>query len=353
MDYRRDTRGMALRRKEREFGKTLKNIPNKIGPIGWLLVIVGMLCVCVAVYFGTNVISNPDVEALSTHVIDQSHVKHLVAAAAAEAESAAEETKVAVVGGTIQSDWKNLSGYSWGQYPLELYPLSVCGELGSSEKSILKCWGDAGQAYSLMQLDYRYDLVPFMKQAYDKNPVAWKGFAPFTNVPPASASLVSNAGIRDAFNFCYINYPEVYMEDMPNFFTARYLYSAGVKSRLDAAGIKLEEHSVYVSAALLSCNVNCGEITGTQNFIKAGATNDMSDEELLNCIYTGWRMYRSSGKWSKSGARLALDKSGEEGLALKFLRGEADPTTFNNTKTCSWGAGWDGANSVHISRKGS
>ena len=156
-----------------------------------------------------------------------------------------------------------------------------------------------------------------------------------------------NEDIVKAFNFCYDNYPSEYMRTQPNFMVQEYLFTNQVQDRLATAGINLEEHSVYVSAALLSCNVNCGYVTGTKNFIAAGARNDMTDEELLNCIYTGWRMYRSKSSWSKHGARLALNKSGEEGMALALLHGES-ATTFDISKTCSWGAGWDGPNSTKI-----
>lgn len=249
-------------------------------------------------------------------------------------------------------NWSGLSNKYWGSWPIELFVLSTCGEMGSSEAAILKCNGDKGQAYSIMQLDYRYDLVPFMQQAYAKDPVAWSGFANYINLKAGDSSLKSNQGIIDAFNSCYKNYPDVYFDFLPDFFVNRYYNNDNVKSRLDAAGINLENHSIYVAGALISCNINCGEITGTQNFIKAGAKDDMSDEELLNCVYTGWRMYRKSAKWAKSKHRLALDKTGEEGLALQLLHGDVDPLTYDNTKTCSWGAGWDGPNSARLAHDG-
>ena len=247
------------------------------------------------------------------------------------------------------SDSNKLSGYYWGNYPLELFTLSTSGERGSSEKDILACVGDKGQAYGLMQLDYRYDLVPFMKESYQLNSTAWSGFAEFQNVSIGDKILVNNQKIIDAFNACYKNYPEEYMKIQPNFMAEKYLYKSNVNKLLADAGIDLSHHSVYVSAALLSCNINCGEVTGTKNFIKAGAKDSMTDAELLNCVYTGWRMYRKSATWASHNHRLATDKSGEEGEALKLLSG--DNSAISGKWGTQYGAGWDGDNSVKIAVK--
>lgn len=348
MEYRRDYKVKNKSRKRTTLKyKRYKSTYTLVGGIG-------ALCLAVGLYFGTDIFSDPGVDVIALAPDSSQYRKEVVLAENSISQQVAgqkEENQSTNTGGTSggsQHDyWDNLSGYYWGDYPMELFTLSTCSERGSSDAAIHECWGDHGQAYSLMQLDYRYDLVPFMQQSYAANSEAWKGFAHFLDYKPKDSRLVYNRDIVNAFNYCYDNYPTEYMKTQPNFMVEEYLYTKPVQDRLDAAGIKLEEHSVYVSAALLSCNINCGYVTGTKNFIAAGARNDMTDEELLNCVYTGWRMYRKKSSWSKHGARLALDKSGEEGMALALLHGES-ATTFDNSKTCSWGAGWDGPNSTKI-----
>lgn len=329
------------------------------GPVKCFLVGIAGIVSVVALMFGTSVFTNPEIEMISSDFVVSQHDKEQIIAYSENSRREPTETKTdsgnkITTGSSTYGGWENLSGYYWGDYPIELYFLSTIGERGSSEASILACKGDAGQAYGLMQLDYRYDLVPFMREAYAADPVAWAGFQPYLGLEPKDSTLVNNQGIVDAFNYCYTNYPDVYMKIQPNFFAKKYYFeNTDVLSRLENAGIDLSQHNIIVTAALISCNINCGSITGTNNFIKAGARNDMTDEELLNCVYTGWRMYRTNPKWSAHGARLATDKSGEEGVALQYLRGEIDIAIFDNSKTCSYGAGWDGPNSVRLAQGGS
>lgn len=350
MDFKRKIN----KKSETELSRTLRGVKSRHSKSLALLGVIGCLLTVAGLWFGTEYMSDPEVD--ETFLLDASpFVRKHVVVAEDSAESFLESSQQGgsnepiKTGSATYGNWNNLSGYYWGDYPLELYPLSTMCERGCSDAAILACVGDKGQAYGLMQLDYRYDLVPFMKEAYASNPTAWQGFAPFINLQPGDATLVGNQGIIDAFNYCYQNYPEVYMEKQPNFFVKEYLYNDEVTAILNAHNFKLDDHSVFVAAALMSCNINCGYITGTQNFFKAGATNEMSDEELLNCVYTGWRMYRTASKWAQTNHRLAIDKTGEEGVALQFLHGEIDITTFDNSKTCAFGAGWDGPNAVRIS----
>lgn len=353
MDFKRDVWRGKLKKiqneqisKVRRFSAVHKGSLILLGCISGLVTVTG-------VWFGTGYLSDPEVNEVA--ILQQAPYvrKNIVvnSDAAKDKEDGKSDLSASVGGSTTFGGWDNLCGYYWGDYPLELYTLSTAGERGCSDKHILECVGDYGQAYGLMQLDYRYDLVPFMKDSYSSNPEAWQGFAQFQGYAPEDPRLVNNQAIIDAFNYCYLNYPEVYMEKQPNFFVQEYLYNDVVTAILDANGFKLEDHSVFVAAALMSCNINCGYVTGTKNFFRAGANNNMSDEELLNCVYVGWRMYRTAPKWGLTNHRLALDKTGEEGFALQLLHGDVEVTTFNNSATCTYGAGWDGPNAVRISKR--
>lgn len=326
---------------------------------GTLILVAGILlmCVCITVWFATPMFSDPDFDigvmlSLNSKYKKTVSVNGVISSNKDIKYPEGNNSTTITPGSTHYGGWDNLSGYYWGKYPIELYILSTIGERGCSEAAIHACSGDYGQAYGLMQLDYRHDLVPFMRASYASDPVAWKGLEPFLSLEPRDPSLVNNQGIVDAFNFCYDNYPEKYMEFQPNFMVDMYLFSPIVKKLMEDNGFNIEDHSVFVTAALLSCNINCGDETGTRNFFKAGATNSMSDEELLECVYNGWRMYRTASKWTQHGHRLATDGSGEHGIALQLVRGEIDVTTFDNSKSCNYGAGWDGPNAVRISTKG-
>ncbi len=73
--------------------------------------------------------------------------------------------------------------------------LSIAGE--SSGGQIIA--GDRGRAYGLCQFDYRYDLVDFMRWAYERHPSLWQEFAEYTEKNARDVSLVENAGIVQAF----------------------------------------------------------------------------------------------------------------------------------------------------------
>lgn len=347
-----------VRRESSSLKRTVRGVVKRNKKLVILLSTIGSACLIVLVWFGTSALSDPDFE-LDVAMGVTPPTKKVVSVNAevvidtmetTDETKEQEDTGTTLPAQTTYGNWTNLCGRYWGDYPLELYVLSTMCERGCSEAAILKCSGDRGRAYGLMQLDYRYDLVPFMKEAYRSNPEAWAGFAEFQGCSPGDAVLVGNQKIIDGFNFCYKNYPQTYMEMQPNFFVEKYLYNPVVLKYMENNNFKMEEHSIFVAAAIMSCNINCGYETGISNFFKAGARNDMSDEELLDCVYSGWRMYRSAEKWRYHNARLATDGSGEQGVALQLLHGEIEVTTFNNSKTCKFGAGWDGPNAVRISR---
>lgn len=173
-----------------------------------------------------------------------------------------------------------LSGLNIAGYPAELYMLCIAGETsGMSNMAAVKN-GDKGSAYGICQFDYRYDLASFMKFAYGKHPELWPAFSDYLNFENGNPELKRNETIGNAFlDAMKIDY-ETAITDQLEFMTNRYW--TGFKEKLNSAGFNLDERNIAVSAAMFSVNVNCG--TQPSLFIN-NLSPDMSDEEMIRCIY--------------------------------------------------------------------
>lgn len=169
------------------------------------------------------------------------------------------------------------SGYTIGNYPLELFMLSMAGET-SGARIIL---GDRGRAYGLCQFDYRYDLTDFINYAYETHPTLWFEFEPFVSkYAKGDQSLIGNPAILHAFQTAESLSPVNYAADQAEFLYRRYF--TNTYKTLEAAGFCLSQRNISVSAALLSININCGSQTSLYlNMLSPS----MTDEEMLTEIY--------------------------------------------------------------------
>lgn len=208
---------------------------------------------------------------------------------------------------------EQLSGLSIAGYPAELYMLCIAGETsGMSNISAVKN-GDKGSAYGICQLDYRYDLVDFIKFAFGKHPNLWPAFSKYTNYKNGNPELKKNDEIGNAFlEAMEIDY-ETAITDQLEFMTNRYWVE--FKNKMNAVGFNLDERNIAVSAALFSVNVNCG--TQPNVFINHLST-DMSDEEMIRGIYklrntvfarqkVGKSFKGTTTRYRKSEPQMALD----------------------------------------------
>ena len=169
-----------------------------------------------------------------------------------------------------------LSGIQVSGEPAEFYMLSIAGETSGGQIVM----GDRGRAYGLCQFDYRYDLVDFMKWAYNTHAALWSGFSPYLSYHTGSEELVGNQGIENAFlNARNINY-EAAISDELLFMRQRYWDTFQVQ--MNNAGFHLSERHIAVSAAMFSVNVNCGAQAAV--FI-SNLSPEMSDVELICGTY--------------------------------------------------------------------
>lgn len=228
-----------------------------------------------------------------------------------------------------------LSGLNIAGYPAELYMLCIAGETsGMSNVAAVKN-GDKGSAYGICQLDYRYDLVGFMKFAYDKHPNLWPSFSNYISCGNGNLELKRNEEIGNAFlNAMEIDY-ETAITDQLEFMTNRYW--TGFKQKMDAAGFNLDERNIAVSAALFSVNVNCG--TQPNIFIN-NLSPAMSDEEMIRNIYKLRNTVFAQQKVGKTfkGTTTRYRKS-EPQMALDLLYGY---TTIDSNVSYGGGVEWHG-----------
>ena len=234
---------------------------------------------------------------------------------------------------------KGLSGYRWGIYPIELFTLSCAYERGTSEANILKCSGDGGKAYTMMQLDYRYDLVPAMRQLYAQNPLLYAGFLTLQGYKPGHRDLIGNRKIIDGFNSAYKANKVQYAADVTQFFFNEYTVEC-IKN-FEKAGVSLEGRHFSVLAAATSCAVN--RPAAARKAI-ASMNNTMTDEQMIDIIYEKWKGYASAPR-----VQLGKTQGGEWNAAICLLKGEWIPSTQDSPAFVrSNGAGWDYKNSVEM-----
>lgn len=173
-----------------------------------------------------------------------------------------------------------MSGLMVAGQPAELYMLSMAGETsgGGNLEAIRN--GDRGCAYGLCQFDYRYDLVGFMKYAYQTHPKLWPGFEPFLSNQNGDAQLKNNTAIGNAFLSAMATDYETAVSDQLSYIDQ--VYWRPFYRQMNQAGYHLDNRSTAVSAAFLSVNVNCG--SQAPLFI-ANLSPEMTDEELIRGIY--------------------------------------------------------------------
>jgi len=224
---------------------------------------------------------------------------------------------------------RGLSGIMFGEHPAELFMVCMTFESGAGLDGLIN--GDQGRAYGMMQLDYRYPLVPWMKWVYAKNPTLWAGLGPYITYSPGDARLVNNSSIISTFESALASDPASYVQDQTEYFYNSYFLAT--YTAMNEAGYNLDARHIGVSAALFSSNVNCGQQTAKY---LAAMSVDMTDEEMINTVYHLRRTGVTKTN-NMSGSRWAV--TGENDMVLKLLSGYytvySDITDYN-----SFSPGW-------------
>lgn len=228
-----------------------------------------------------------------------------------------------------------ISGLVIAEYPAELYMLCIAGETSGLANSSALIYGDRGCAYGACQLDYRYDLVGFMRFAYERHPDLWPGFKPYLEYQSGNPELKGNPVIGNSFVKAMETDYQTAMADQLEFMANRYW--RGFRDRLNEAGFGLDERHVAVSAAMFSVNVNCGPQPDV--FIRE-LSPDMTDEELIRGTYRIRNSILSKQKVGKvlKGTTKRYLKS-EPQMALDLLYGY---TTIDSTINYGGGVEWHG-----------
>ena len=173
-----------------------------------------------------------------------------------------------------------LSGRMTAGMPVEFFLLSVAGETSGARGMSVAIAGDLGRAYGICQFDYRYDLPDFLRYAYDRHPDLWSGAVPCLDMPYGDIRLVGSAVLRRAFRTAALKDYHTAVSDQLEYM--RMLYWDGLAEAMNAAGFRLDERNIAVSAALFSVSVNCGPQPA---LLIEGLDPAMSDAEMLDGIY--------------------------------------------------------------------
>lgn len=224
-----------------------------------------------------------------------------------------------------------LSGLSIAGEPAEFYMLSIAGESSGGEIIL----GDRGRGYGLCQFDYRYDLVEFIRWAYEQHSYLWQEFAEYTEMKAGDEALVDNAGIVRAFENARNRNYEAAISDELEFM--RLNYWDNFAAQMNAAGFRLSGRHIAVSAALFSVNVNCGN---QLKVMREHLSPDMTDAEMICETY---RIRNTILAEQKVGARkkgtTTRYQMAEPRMALDLYHGF---TTIDSVKDYGGGVQWNG-----------
>lgn len=175
---------------------------------------------------------------------------------------------------------QKLSGQTTAGMPVEFFMLSAAGETSGAQGMLAAIAGDLSRAYGICQFDYRYDLTDFLRYAYRLHPDLWSQVAPCLDIPAGDIRLVGSAVLRRAFRTAVLKDYHTAVSDQLEYM--RMLYWDDLAAAMNAAGFRLGERNIAVSAALFSVSVNCGP--QPKIFIE-GLNPSMSDAEMLDGIY--------------------------------------------------------------------
>ena len=142
--------------------------------------------------------------------------------------------------------------------------------------------GDGGKACGAYQFDYRYALLPFVKYAYETNPLVCKEFEPFAKYK-SGAKLYNNADFYKAWHQVYKRNSRTFSEMQDTF--ARINYYDNVERKIQAAGIDIASRSEAVKGAVFSYSIQHGQ-TSAVNAVKAiKPKSTTSDAQFLKKLY--------------------------------------------------------------------
>ena len=155
--------------------------------------------------------------------------------------------------------------------------------------------GDGGKACGAYQFDYRYSLLPFIKYAYEEEPVVcapFKTYASYANTAANREKLKNNKKLYEAWHKIYANNPKTFAELQDTF--AKINYYDNVERALESVGISIATRSDVVKGAIYSYSIQhgqgalgvttaqCGAI-GAVQAIKPNSS--MTDETFIKKLY--------------------------------------------------------------------
>lgn len=120
--------------------------------------------------------------------------------------------------------------------------------------------GDGGKACGAYQFDYRYALLPFIKFAYEEQPLAcapFKTFAAYKNTAENREKLKDNKKLYEAWHKIYENNPKIFTELQDTF--AKINYYDNVERALESVGISIATRSEVVKGAIYSYSIQHGQ----------------------------------------------------------------------------------------------
>lgn len=228
-----------------------------------------------------------------------------------------------------------ISGLEIAGMPAEFFMLAIAGETSGMSNANALISGDDGRAYGACQFDYRYNLVDFMRFAYQKHPTLWPGFEKYLQYQNGDERLKNNINIGKSFLSAMDADYESCLTDQLEFIRMRY-WDPFLKQMQDA-GFRLAERPVAVQAAFLSVNVNCG--AQADKFIEK-MSPDMSDEAMIRTIYeirnTTLAAQKVRGVKKRSSKRY---RHAEPQMALDLLYGYV---TIDSHASYGGGVEWHG-----------
>lgn len=146
--------------------------------------------------------------------------------------------------------------------------------------------GDNGCACGAYQFDYRYALLPFIKYAYEEEPVVCKEFkkyAAYENTEKNRKKLKGNTSLYKAWNNIYNANPKTFSELQDTF--AKINYYDNVERALEAVGISIATRSEVVKGAVYSYSIQHGQTSAVNAVRSFSPTSSTSDTTFIKKLY--------------------------------------------------------------------
>ncbi|MCQ2819013.1 MAG: hypothetical protein MJ252_17250 [archaeon] len=145
--------------------------------------------------------------------------------------------------------------------------------------------GDRGRAWGKYQLDYRYDLVDFMKDCRQYNPQRYAKFTKFIDMGTGSEELVNNTELQQIWTTYCDKYP-IEFERLQDIRAYTDYYVEVRRYLKELYGINLDNHSTALRGTAWSMAIRSGPLNAAWRY--EGFEDSSEDTAMMKQAYASY-----------------------------------------------------------------